>query len=277
MDNKQRRSPICDLPLKLSLKQPIDLNMRAFDNFVLPRQEEEECILKEAQNFDLRRMSNYTPTCLCSDSSVLLQYYARAVKKLVNGANVQVIEVGDLNRSDIEASDKNVFIRKCDEDKLNVYILSFRGVIAPDIMEVALDFLKSSKRKAFNLTQPALQLDLSGILPICVCDRANDVALKKFCNVINLQSVSQEEKGLIIDDMLAHKAKQYGIEAISIDGEVKMSLQRLSTDNIERALDRCILANRNNGGSLVLDETKLGKIVEEFKAINKYGFGGSIQ
>ena len=277
MENKQRRSPICDLPLKLIPDQSIDLNLSAFEDFLLSRQDEVESIINEAQNFDLRRMSNYTPMCLCSDSHTLLQYYVSGIEKLPQGANVQIIEVGDLSRSDIEATDKNVFVRKCDEDKLNVYILAFRGNIAPDIMEVALDFLRSSRRRAFCLNQPALQLDLSGILPICVCDRANDATLRKLCNVINLASVSKEEKGLIIDETIARKAKTYGIDDISIADGVKDSVQKLSTDNIVKLLDKAILANRRKGDKLILDDAKLGKMIEEFKSINKYGFGGSVQ
>ncbi|MDE6474558.1 MAG: hypothetical protein K2L70_05615 [Clostridia bacterium] len=277
MEDKQRRSPICDLPLKFDANQSIEIDAKAFNTLILDRRQERERILREAQNFDLRRMSNYTPLCLCADSAVLLQYYVSAIVNLAPNANVEVIEVGDLGKNDVDATANNIFVRKCDEDRPNVYIVSFRGEIAPEAMDLALDFLKSSRRKAFRLTLPSAQIDLSGILPICVCDKANESVLKKLCNTVSLASVSQEEKGLIIDDMLVRKAQLYGIEEISIDKDVKESIAKLSVDNIAKALDKAILANRIKAGKLILDEAMLGNILDEFKTINKYGFGGSIQ
>ena len=277
MDDKQRRSPICDLPLKLDLKQNIEINANAFDGMILDRPSEQSKIIQEAQNFDLRRMSNYTPLCICADSAVLLQYYVGGIVKLAPNANVEIIEVGDLGKSDVDATSNNVLIRKCDEDRANVYILSFRGDIEEAAMDFALDFLRSSKRKTFRLVNPSAQIDLSGILPICVCDKANESALKKLCAVINLASVSQQEKHLIIDDMLASKAKLFGMEEISIDEGVKEAVAKLSADNMAKALDKAILANRIKSGKLLLDGEKLGKILDEFKTVNKYGFGGSIQ
>jgi len=277
MEDKQRRSPICDLPLKLNSKQCIEINAKAFDGFILDRRQEQGRILREAQNFDLRQKSNYTPLCLCADSAVLLQYYVSAIVSLAKNAKVEVIEVGDLGKNDVDATTNNIFVRKCDEDRPNVYIISFRGEIEPEAMDLALDFLRSSKRKDFRLTLPSVQIDLSSILPICVCDKANESALKKLCNVVSLASVNQEEKGLIIDDMLARKAQLYGIEEISIDKDVKMSIAKLSTDNISKALDKAILANRIKAGKLILDGAMLDGIINEFKTINKYGFGGSIQ
>ncbi len=38
MEDKQRRSPICDLPLKLNSKQCIEINAKAFDGFILDKQ-----------------------------------------------------------------------------------------------------------------------------------------------------------------------------------------------------------------------------------------------
>lgn len=276
MGDKQSRSAICDLPLKLDSTQEIQINPHAFDGFVLSRKHEQERILREAQNFDLRKMTNYTPLCLCADCTVLLQYYTEAITKLAPNANVEIIEVGELGKNDIDATSNNIFVRNCDEDKPNIYILSFRGEIEQAAMELARDFLRSGKRRAFRLTQPAAQIDLSCILPVCVCDKANESALNKLCNVVNLASVTQEEKYAILDDMLIRKAKLYGIDEICVDAQVKRTIAKLSADNISKALDKAILANRIKTGKLILDEDKLGKILDEFKIINKYGFGGSI-
>lgn len=277
MDDKQRRSSICDLPLKLDGDVNIEIDEKAFDGMTICRKQEQNRILREAKNFDLRAMSNYSPLCVCADNSVLLQYYVSALSKLVKNANVVFIEVSDLTKKDVDATSNNIFVRKCDEDRANVYIVSFRGEIDPDAMNLALDFLRTSKRRAFGLTMPSVQLDLSCILPICVCDKTNEGMLKKLCNVVNLASVTQDEKRSIIEEMLTRKARLYGIEEISIEKDVETSVAKLSADNIAKALDKAILANRNNAGKLILDEAMLGSILEEFKTINKYGFGGSIQ
>ena len=274
MDDKQRRSPICDLPLKLDSNNIIEINEEAFDGMAVRRVQEQKSILREARNFDLRVNSNYTPLCICADNSVLLQYYVSAITKLVKNANVEYIEVNDLKKTDIDATSNNIFVRKCDEDRANVYILSFRGEIDPEAMSFALDFLRTSKRRAFGLTAPCVQIDLSCILPICVCDKLNEGILRKLCNVVELASVTQEEKSGIIKDLLKSKALLYGISQISIEKGAERTVVDLSADNISKALDKAILANRDTAGGLVLDESMFEDIINELRTFNKYGFGG---
>lgn len=276
IDAKQPRTSICDLPLKLKADMPYELNESAFDGMIFKRAQEQERIWREAQNFDLRRLANYSPMCLCADSGVLLRAYVQSIKNLAPQAHVEVIEVKELTAANIDGNVNNVFVKSCSEDKFNIYVLSIRGAVEQAALDSTLNFLKSAKRRCFKLNHPSAQIDLSSILPICVCDKANVETLRKFCNVIELASVSDEEKKAIVDSTLARKAELYGIDGIAIDDDIRKAVERLSADNIEKALDKAILANRFRRGKLILSEQMLGKIIGEFKPINKFGFGGSI-
>lgn len=275
MDIKQLHSPICDLPLKLKTNVECEIYEEAFKGAVLQRPFEQKHILREARNFDLCKTLGYMPMCLHMDSSVVMRENIENIRRLLPKANVEVIEVRGLTADDMARGYNNIFIKSCEEDKFNVYVLVFRGMIDNSVMEEALKFLQASKRRSFRLSS-GVELDLSCILPICVCDSVNDKILKKYCNMIDLADVSADEKRALTDDILSRKAQLYGIDAVKLDDNARLLLEQLSVDNIERSLDRAILNNRDKCGSLVLSMQVLGKILADYKSNNKFGFGGSI-
>ena len=275
MDAKQLHSPVCDLPLKLKRDMDYSLDVSAFDEMIFQRPNEQEKILREAENFDLCKLAGYMPMCLCSDSSVVMRSYVEAIKGLLPKANIEVIEVRGLSADDLIRGYSNIFVKSCDEEKFNVYVMVFRGMIEAKVMEESLKFLQSFKRKEFRLSS-GVELDLSSILPICVCDQVNDEILKRYCHVINLADADASEKSRLVDDILQRKASLYGIEDIALEEDVRPSIEQLCVDNIERALDRAILAGRKKSGKMMLGMKLLGQIILDYKSNNKFGFGGSI-
>lgn len=275
MDAKQLHSPVCDLPLKLKRDMDYSLDGSAFENMIFQRPDEQEKILREAQNFDLCRLAGYMPMCLCSDSAVVVKSYIEAIKRLLPKANIEIIEVRGLGADDLNRGYNNVFVKSCDENKFNVYVMVYRGMIDAKVMEESLKFLQSFKRREFRLST-GVELDLSSILPICVCDQVNDEILKRYCHVINLADADLGEKRRLVDEILTRKAKLYGIEEISLEEDVRPSIEQLSADNIDKALDRAILAQRKKSDRMMLGMQMLGKIITDYKSNNKFGFGGSI-
>ncbi|MDE5562808.1 MAG: hypothetical protein K2J01_04605 [Clostridiales bacterium] len=270
--NDQAISEVAELPLKLH-GSALDLDRGAFDGMPLVRQKEQYRIALCLTNSDLLERSAFRPLCVCADSEYLRKLYARHIRAAFKCAHVEYIDVAGLNEHDLQPTGKNIFVRSCDEDTFNIYFMSFVGNIADGVMQEAIEFLQSRKRKKFCLLSPGVVIDLGKVLPVCFCDKANAKELKKFCDVVAVGSVTAAEKAAAYDDMVAAKQRLYGAKSVTLDGAAVSRLNELSVDGAESVIDSVIRFNRSKAETVItpalIDECATARTEK-----HKYGFGG---
>ena len=150
-ENKDRISDIGDFPLKLSFRN-IEFDSSAFAALPVKREAEKKKIIRGIENGDLRKLSTYQPMCLCGESEYLKNMYADAIALGLKGkTHVERFEVADITEYDLEPSENNIFLRGCNEDKNNVYLLLFSGHIRETVMQRVEEFLKTEKRRKYRL------------------------------------------------------------------------------------------------------------------------------
>ena len=264
-----------DLPLKLSPAQAVTYDGDIADIMRPYHKEDVDKVVSCLENSDLRKLPTYRPLCVVSDSPFILENFAENVKKCLSGCHVEFIEVSDLAEYDIEPTKNNIFVRNCDEDKVNVYIIFFRGDIHERVFEMGKNFLQTEKRAKFRLLQPGICINLSAIMPICFCDKDNAKLLRPYCDVININGFTAQEKNEITDKILTDKGQLYGVEEISVEQPVYDRLADYSPEEIERVLDSIVCDNRKLIGALNLTEAILTPYLRErAQTHNTYGFGG---
>ncbi len=263
-----------DLPLKLS---PGDLpfSKQAMEELPLTREKELGGILNCALGFDMRRDSAYRPLCVSGDSEYLLKLYLSAIGKAFSSAHVERIDVADLNEYDFEPTKNNVFVRSCDEDKENVYLLYFKGEISERVLTAAKNFLNGDKRRKFRLQRPSLDIDLSAVLPVCFADRQNAAGLKALCDVVTLAPVSATEKPDLLAYIRKVKAKQYKMKSVKFDDAAQKALASYCVERAESLVDKAVRTHRR-ADSLTITAAMLGEIAGgEAETRAHYGFGGA--
>lgn len=273
---KQIISEACNLPLCLQYGE-IKIYKSAFDKLILQRENEKEDILSYLYCNDLRNTKTYRPLCICSSSEYTLNIYELAIKKALMSANIERIEISELKRADLEATKNNVFIRGIDEQKANVFIMSFKGDIYDDDFRFAKSFLRNENRSRFRLHYPSLSIDLSSVLPICVCDKENAKRLKDVVDIIEIQPIKKEEIVCVIKDVLSKKIANYSMKGkITFSDEVIESLTTLPIEKAETMIDKIIYLNRNKDNVINLNNENikpfLTKDVSEEKV---FGFRGT--
>lgn len=261
-----------DLPLKLTCKD-IAFDNAAFGELPLLREKEQEAICRAVINSDMRRDAAYRPLCVVGDSSYLLGLYLTAMEKAFPSAHIEKIEVADLGEYDVEPTKHNVFVRSCDEDRQNVYILNFKGEIKEPVMSLVKSFLQSDKRGKFRLLHPNAIIDLGAVLPICFCDRQNARLLKSCCDVVTLDAVSEAEKADILAYIIREKAGKYKIANTQIEQAAQELLMTYSVDRAETVTDRVVRCNRNGAALVITADMVNDSARSEAGAKNKYGFG----
>ena len=279
-DNKAILSEVCDLPLKLTYSD-LCLNVDNLATMPLKRKQEQMHLKTKLLNSDLRQHDGYRPLCLVSDSDYVLETYVDAIVSTCNPTLIhcEKIDVSDLKPYDFEPTASNVFVRSCNDDKNNIFILTLKGDIDNTTLQQVKSFLSAVKRRRFRLNSPRVTLDLSPILPICVCDEANASKLGNAVECVNVAEISVEEKQNIVLEMLARKSELYMTKPITADKEVVDVLCSCSPNAIERVLDTLFSEQRFNSKFTTIT-------VELFKPYEKtlkshstkaFGFGGYVK
>lgn len=271
--NNEVLSETADLPLKLAERE-MPLNVTEFKKFPLRRDAEKKKVLQFAQNADLRTSSRFRPLCICAESKFMRNLYAEAIEGLFFNCCTQRIDVADLSGYDLEPSKNNIFIRTCNEDVNNAYFMYFCSDVSEEAYDAAKNFLQSDKRAAMRLNRPSVMLNMSAVLPVCFCDRANAKNLKTYCDVVNVAAVTPAEKEKLLNYILNRNQKQYGISSVKADEKAVGELLSMSVDAMEATLDQIVRTHRQCGDITVT--TALIKEASNTSDVNSYGFGGRI-
>ena len=276
-ENKEILSDTCDLPLRLKYRT-LNLDESAFNEMALNRKSERESIMQVLDCNDLRISDSYRPLCISSSSDFTLMTYETAIRNSLKSANIEKIEVGEIGEPDVEPTKNNIFVRGLNENKSNVYFLYFRGDIGEEAFRFAKSFLRSEKRRKFRLNRPAVTLDLSSVLPICVCDKEYAKKLKELVEIIELAPVKKEEMICVIKDILEKKIKNYSMEGkITFSEDMLEKISALSIETIEKVFDKIIRINRKKGEMLDLNMNVIKPYLNKRTSEeNVYGFGGTI-
>ncbi len=271
--HKEAITATADLPLKLTCGE-LPFDSRALEVLPLKREQEQGIIVSIVSGADMRTDSTYRPICICGASEYLLGLYAEAIGKAFPSAHIERIDVADLDEYDLEPTMNNIFIRSCDEDRQNVFMLMCNGEIKESVLTAVKNFLQSDKRKKFRLQRSSAVIDLSAVLPICFCDKYNARALKAHCDAVTLASVNDAEKIDIISYILQEKAKKYRVTDLQLDAPAQAMLMRYSIDRTESLFDTAVRYNRGKT-SVTITAEMLKEIIGDMGTKSKYGFGGA--
>lgn len=276
-ENKEIISDACDLPLRLK-HTTIEINDKPINEMVFNRKNEKESIMQVLECNDLIINDLNLPLCICSSSDFILSTYENAICNALKSANIEKIEVGEIRETDAEPTKNNIFVRGINENKNNVYVLYFRGDISEEAFRFAKSFLRSEKRRNFRLNRPAVSLDLSSVLPICVCDKEYAKKLKDLVEIVELAPIKKEEMFCVIKDILEKKIKSYSMEGkINYSDDTLEKLSDLPIETTEKVFDKIMRVNRKKSETLDLNINVIKPYLNKKTSDNNvYGFGGTI-
>lgn len=255
-------SMLSDLPLKLSQSRISAVDVTGVKNVALNRPAEQSKIIVALNNADLRAYANYRPLCLVSDSSYLLNMYARAIRLEDEDCHYETINCADLTAYDLEPSSNNVFVRSLDESADNRLLLFFEGNIPDKTLDFVKNFLVSARRAKFHLNSHGVTLNLSSALPICFCDKRNARLLEDLLDVVYLADVTSDELPLAVTDIITDKASLYGVD-VTLQSPACELFDGCSVDRAERLVDAIVRSRRKEGKTIVITRENITEFAFE--------------
>lgn len=273
-ENKETVSETCDLPLHLKYGD-ICLDEEAIGGVPLNRQDEFDGVISGLYSSDLRTLNTFRPMCLSCDSDYVTERYLSAIERALPTAHIERIVVGELREYDLQPTKNNVFVRGLDERSNNVWLLIFKGEISEGVIEAVTAVLRSEKRRKFQLYHPTVCLDLSSVLPICICDGENAAKLKNLVELIPLAAVNSAEKPDAIGEVVERKRTDYSFGKVTLTSEVVERLCAMPVESAEKVLDKVLRQNRRKSLILNIDMDIVKPHLDRAThANNAYGFGG---
>ena len=164
-------------------------------------------------------------------------------------------------------------MRNIDEDKFNVFIFSARGELNEQMLSAMINFARGSSRRQFHISTLGVALDLSGIMIICLCDKKNAGAFKKYFQVIEVKDLSTKERRECLDTIADTRARAYGLMSATISDEAYSIMDDCSIDQAEKALDTAIRLNSVNHKDITITADMIVPYVKNTHK-STIGFGG---
>ena len=271
--NPQLIAEVCELPLGLRFES-LSFDEQALDRAPFDLSLVKEAITTNLMNADLRDKALYLPLILSADSDYGEDMLASLVRDLFKDAKVITVDAKGLRARDLTRTKNNAFLRDLSRDKNNVILFMLDDKVEDYVIEEIADFLQGEKRADFNLEAPSLSLDLSSVLPICVCDRENALKLEGEGEIVELPSFGKQRNACMIHSIFEERKKAFGVEDMTIAPEAADLLATLPIDAAESIIDKALRAYRAKKGEAILTEAT---VRERMKAMRTktFGFGGN--
>lgn len=274
-NNNELMSLVNELPLKLTSSKA-NYYFDSLDKSNILKDTDKQHIKKIVSNSYLRSFDNYRPVCFVSNSKYLSQVYIELFNKIFKHSNVKQIDVSTFTSYDVEPTSNNVFVRSCNENKDNVYLLLMNNTINNKVIEYIKPFLNSSKRKEFRLNSPKITIDLKDVLIVCFANVENAKYLADVCELVYLEKINEEDKEKVMEDVILKKTKQYSLNNILVEDSAKDKLLKANIDEINSVIDVLIQKKRNVDNNVLISLDDITSLLNKEESNHKtYGFGGT--
>lgn len=269
LNNKNIVAEMNDLPL--ALKRVPLVATDTPDGGMLEREAERENVV---QSILYASETNALCPCLVTDDAFVAQDYIEMITKSFPEANVIDIEASALKQSDFNADKNHFFVRDLVEDKRNLILFVIKGKANQAVAELLSKYLRDTDRDDFRLAMPGITLNLSSVLPVCICDTECLKYIKPFCDCIELSALTESEIGSLIDKLIARRKIDYQITELTLEDDARRALIEgfKSFSSLVSALDKLIYSFKGKGSGKVITEKMVQALIQNADKRTKLGF-----
>lgn len=234
--NREYINAVTNFPLNLPSIPP-----RTF-SLTMPIGRSEECskVAKAFNSIHLASDEKYRPILLSAKEEFVADAYISSIKSAFKDFNIVLVDVARIESGLFENGAQNLVVKGLNEKKPNIVLFRIYGEVTNDKIKVVEIFLSAAERKAFKVAI-GLTLDLSNILTVAICDKQNAEHFKRKCRVIELETVSAEERKSVLLSAIDDYSQRLGIE-ITMDDGICDKFGSVNIDNIINAIDTVCLS-----------------------------------
>lgn len=267
--DRSRISELAQLPVKLDAAGKCGLNEDALCRAAVLCEHAHAEIAAALSGYACARIGE-KPLCISSASKYIRKALGAAIGRALGGANFIKVSVASSEESAFDRTRYNVFLRGYDENRPNIVLIELCGELSENKIRRVVEFLDRDKRSAFALHDLGVTLDVGALMPLCICDKPNEAALRKVCNMVRIGEPSRERRGEIVRTIAAEAGETYGYAKVTLSQDAVRELSALTLDEAAAKIETVTQKNVR-GGEMTIDGGMLNKVGEIRPG---YGFGG---
>ena len=262
------------IPLGITGDTELRFDATAFDTPADKRQAETEQIRSNLSMLDLRDTTLYKPLLLVCSDEFVLDYYREAIRNAFADAPVTYARLQQGDACTLSRTTENLFIAAMQKhgDKNVVVVIDHCEMLSRETQAELVSHLHAASRKHYTIgSTPAIEMDLSGVLPILLATEIPDPAVAECCDVIMAAQLSLSEFHTIIEIALERKRAEFKLASLTMAPDVPAFLFDYSHTAVTDLLNKAIGRLRTEGSHVCITVAALQSIIDKYDFGNNHG------
>jgi len=235
------------IPFDVEMEDTVEFDESGIEQVPIYREKE---IRKLLQNIHVAKTcpaEACMPLLVVSSDSYINDMYIKLLQSGFRESAVVELDAGTLTDVDFAGSvDANIFLRSLSETKSarTVFMIKDCHELSPACTEELIKVLDVEYRKKYKLFQPALNLDLSGLVFVLFASRrtADVQRLAECCDTVRTGKVKENERSLVVEAMFRSRLQVFGDPAITLEPDGTKLLEGIDSNKLKKILDGALRA-----------------------------------
>ncbi len=268
---------LSDIPFDLSWEETVCFRPDCARELPLQREREVGKIL---QNICLARTcpaETYRPLLVVTPEAYLAQMYENMLYQGFAGSQVVQLDAGTLTDMDFAPGRGHVLLRFLAETRSarTVFMIRDCQELSGGQLEELMKLLDGAYRRRFRLFQPAVSMNLSGLMFVLLSSQRNSAVMRlaELCDTVWADPIAPQEKDAMVADIYQSQAKAFGWHCDSLDSDCAQYLAGFDARQVRQILDGAIRSAIYAGCSHVTMENIEAVCQEHKLSVQRKGFG----
>ena len=265
-----------EIPLGITKASSLTFDPTRFTSPSDKRKKEAVQIRSNLSMTDLRSTSVYKPLLVVCEDELVLEYYQEIIKSCFFESPVSHIRFHEGDKCDLSHSNDNIFIASMEKhNERNVIILLDRCErLTPEESTDLAVLLKAGNRKHYKSgSNPSIEIDLSGTLPVLFATTVPDKSVAECCDVVFATELTQSEFHKVLEKTLDKKREVFKLTSLSMEAAVSEFLFDYSSATVTSLLNKTIAQLRHSTQDVHITVSDLQRMINIFyTGQNKKGF-----
>lgn len=233
------------IPFEVDMDDAVEFDGQCIERLPILREKEVRQLQQNIHVAQTCPAEACMPLLVVSSDAYINDMYLNMLRCGFRDSALVELDAGTLTDADFAGRvGMNIFLRSLSETKSarTVFLIKDCHELSPSCTEELIKVLDVEYRKKYKLFQPALNLDLSGLVFILFASRrTGDVnRLAECCDTVRTERVKEGEKAQVVESVFRARLRVFGDPAVSMEAEAVSKLESVDSESMKKILDSAL-------------------------------------
>lgn len=233
------------IPFDAEMEDTVEFDDSCIEQLPIYREKEVDKLLQNIHVAKTCPAEACMPLLVVSSDAYISDMYIKLLRNGFRDSALVELDAGTLMEADFAgAIGTNIFLRSLSETKSarTVFMIKDCHELRPACTEELIKVLDVEYRKKYKLFQPAVNLDLSGLVFVLFASRrtADVQRLAECCDTVRTVRVRESEKHQVVEAMFRSRLQVFGSPAVTLEAEGVKLLSDIDSETMKKILDSAL-------------------------------------